>query len=272
MDSVSKDETLHVNVRQKEFYNKPGERKNKATKAWSYIRNRLLSDIRDQTGIKKRVYEQHVEWLGDLKNSKVLDLGCLRGNALSIYMAQHAKSYVGIDLSDVAIEKLNRKLVKNNCVNAKAVAVDFYSDEFKEREFDIIYAYGVIHHFPNLDMLFARINEVLKPGGKLITYDPLQTSLPVKILRQLYRPFQSDKDWEWPFDKAALNKIKNQYKLLGMHGILGKSKWAIILNYIPFPGKGKTIRKLVEDDWSINSIDRKLYSCMQVTFHLQKNS
>lgn len=270
MESVSKDETLKVNIRQKEFYNQTSERKNFITAGWSYIRNRMISDFRESSGIKDRVYEQHKAWMGDLSGKKVLDLGCLRGNALSIYLAKNASRYVGIDLSDVAIEKLKRKLEKNNCTNASALAVDFYSDDFNERDFDIIYAYGVIHHFPDLNQLFSRINEVLKPGGIIVSYDPLQTSTPVKIVRGLYRPFQSDKDWEWPFDKKALNKIKDSFVIKEMHGILGSSKWGMVLNFLPWPNKKEKIAKMIEKDWNVKKFNSDLWSCMQVTFLLQR--
>jgi len=270
MQSISKDDTIKVNIRQREFYNQPDKSKNKVTNLWSYLRDKVLSDFRDNSGIKEQVYNEHKTWMGDLKNKKVLDLGCFRGNALSIYMAKNAASYVGIDLSDVAIEKLKKKLQKNDCTHAVAYAVDFYSDDFKERNFDIIYAYGVIHHFPDLNQLFDRIEEVLKPDGIIVTYDPLQTSLPVKIARTLYRPFQSDKDWEWPFDKKALEKIGSRFRVSAMHGILGKSKWSFILNVLPFPGKKKTISKMIEDDWKISRIDKSLYACMQVTMRLER--
>jgi 2-polyprenyl-3-methyl-5-hydroxy-6-metoxy-1,4-benzoquinol methylase len=270
MATISKDETLKVNIRQKEFYNTPGSNKNKISSLWSYARNKLLSDFRESSGLKTRVYDEHKKWMGDLSNKKVLDLGCLRGNVLSIYIAKESKEYLGIDLSDVAIQKLNQKLKKNNCENAKALAIDFYSEEFTDRNFDIIYAYGVIHHFPDLDQLFNRIEEVLKPGGIIITYDPTQTSLPVKVLRTLYRPFQSDADWEWPFDKKSFNKINQRFHIDAMHGILGKSKWAFVLNVLPLPGKKKMIAKMIDADWEVNKVNSQLYSCMQVTMKLRK--
>lgn len=208
--------------------------------------------------------------MGDLKDKKVLDLGCLRGNALSIYMAKNAREYVGIDLSDVAIAKLQQKISKHNCRNARALAIDFYSPEFTERRFDIIYAYGVIHHFPDLEQLFARIDEVLNPDGSLIIYDPLETSTPVKFARWVYRPFQNDKEWEWPFTKKALLQINNHYHVKGLHGVLGKSKWAFLLNQLPLPGKKNAIVRMINDDWSINKIGPELYKCMHVTMLLKK--
>jgi len=270
MIAKTKEDTLKINEKQREFYNSSGHGKNFISTTWSYFRNKMLSDFRKDYGIKERVYEEHKSWMGGLSDKKVLDLGCLRGNALSLYMAKNAKQYVGIDLSDVAIDKLQKKLEKNNCENAKAIAVDFYSIDFKERGFDIIYAYGVIHHFPDLDQLFKRIDEVLNPGGSLIIYDPLETSAPVRLARMMYRPFQNDKEWEWPFNKKALSQINSHYHVAGLHGVLGKSKWALLLNPLPLPGKKEMISKMINEDWEIKNIGPDLYRCMHVTMLLKK--
>lgn len=267
------EEILKANIRQKEFYNSTGEaKKSLPTKVWFQLRNKFLDPFRRNFDIKSRVYEQHRVWLGDLSNKKVLDLGCLKGNALSIYMAKNAKEYIGIDLSDKAIEELNRKLKKADCQRAKAVAVDFLSPDFKENDFDIIYAYGVLHHFENLEILIDRIKQKLKKGGAVISYDPLDTSGPIKILRTLYRPFQSDKDWEWPFTKSTMKEIERNFKIKEIRGILGKSKYGLLINLLPLNAsyKEKTIKKLIEDDWNLRDPE-EVYNCMHVTM-LFRNS
>lgn len=270
MNVKTKEETLKINEKQRDFYNESGSGKNFISASWSFVRNKVLSDFRNQYGIKDRVYEEHKNWMGDLRNKKVLDLGCLRGNALSMYMAKNAGEYIGIDLSDKAIAKLQQKIEKHSCPNARAIAVDFYSPKFTERRFDIIYAYGVIHHFPDLEQLFGRMDEVLNPGGSIILYDPLQTSIPVRFARWLYRPFQNDKEWEWPFNKKALSQLDNHYHVAGLHGVLGRSKWAFMINPLPLPGKEKLILKMINDDWNIKKIGPELYRCMHVTMHLKK--
>lgn len=80
-----------------------------------------------------------------------------------MYLAENSKSYLGLDLSEVAIEKLNKRL--EHLPHAKAVAADFLSDAFLETEFDLIYAYGVLHHFENTSVLIDRLNEKLAPGA-----------------------------------------------------------------------------------------------------------
>jgi 2-polyprenyl-3-methyl-5-hydroxy-6-metoxy-1,4-benzoquinol methylase len=265
---------LNTNKRQKEFYNSEEKaKKNFPSRVWSGIRNGMLNDYRKQFDITNRVYAQHKEWLGDLSNSKVLDLGCLKGNALSIYLAKKSKSYTGIDLSDKAIDILNKKLAIEDTNDAKAVAVDFLSPDFDEKNFDVIYAYGVLHHFEDFDLLINKLKEKLSPHGVIVSYDPLETSLPIKILRKMYRPFQSDKDWEWPFTKKVLSKIKTHFEILDQKGILGISKYGMIYNFLPSSKayKNKKIARLVEKDWDLKN-EKEVYQCMHLTMFLRKIS
>ena len=268
----STEDILEINKRQKEFYNSDSKAKtNFASTLWFKFRNGVLNDFRSKFDIKDRVYDEHKVWLGDLSNKKVLDLGCLRGNALSIYMAKNAEEYIGIDLSDVAIASLQKRIENDNCPNAQAIAVDFLSPEFHQTNFDIIYAYGVLHHFENFDLLVSKLQEKLSTNGIIISYDPLETSFPVKVLRTLYRPFQSDKDWEWPFTKSVLNKINTNFKIEKMRGVLGKSKYGILMNLLPLNDnyKSRVISKMVEKDWNCSNL-QDIYPCMHTTMLLRK--
>lgn len=263
---------LETNKRQKEFYNSTDKKKkNIPTQIWSAVRNGLLSDYRKNYNIKDRVYDEHKVWFGNLKDKKVLDLGCLRGNALSLYLAKNSKEYIGIDLSNNAINDLQKKIEKADCRNAKAIAVDFLSPEFTAKDFDIIYAYGVLHHFEDFDMLVNKLNEKLADGGIIISYDPLETSMPIKFVRSLYRPFQSDKDWEWPFSKQTLKKLDTSFKIIEKRGILGKSKYGIPLNFLPLNKsyKERKVTKMIDEDWHVDSW-KDVYSCMHLTLKLQK--
>lgn len=224
------EEVLVINKNQAEFYNT--KKKNLATKIWASIRGGALTKIRKEIGVQDQTYALHKVWLGDLSNKKVLDLGCFSGNNLSVYIASQAKEYIGIDLSDIAIAQLNKK--SKPYPNACAKSVDFLSvADFPEKDFDVIYAYGVLHHFQSVDMIINRMNEKLASNGVVIAYDHLETSLLVKILRVLYRPFQSDRDWECPFSKNTFYKFNSAFNIIERHGILGQSKWFFLFNFLP---------------------------------------
>lgn len=260
---------MDVNQRQTEFYDK--KKKNLPTRVWSYFRNGLLNRIRKDIGVEKDIYELHKGWFGDLSEKKVLDLGCYEGNSLSMYLAQQSKSYLGIDLSSKGIQNLNRRLEK--IPNAHAEVVDFLSEDFREKDFDLIYAYGVLHHFRDVDELINRLQDKLQYGGLVVSHDPLQTNLPVKVLRMIYRPFQSDKEWEWPFSRKTYFKFEKAFEIKEKRAVLGKSKWALFLHFLPLSKEKRNKKATIwhQEDWekSKNGTER-MFNCMHLSMLLQK--
>jgi SAM-dependent methyltransferase len=260
---------LETNIKQKEFYNT--KKKNLGTHIWSKFRNGVLNRIKKNIGVQDQAYVLHKEWFGDLATKKVLDLGCFFGNYWSMYLAEHSREYLGIDLSDVAIAKLEERL--KPFPNARAMAIDFLSTDFTEKQFDLIYAYGVLHHFESTTILIDKLNEKLASNGRVISYDPLETSLPIKIIRTIYRPFQSDSEWEWPFTKKTFYKFDKAFNIIERHGLLGKSKWIALINILPISGqKKKEIgQKWHREDWEQSKIsDSVLFGCMHLTMLMQK--
>lgn len=258
-----------VNQKQKEFYNRKD--KNFVTRVWSYFRNGLLNRIRKNIKVDAEIYELHKRWLGDLSNKKVLDLGCYEGNSLSYHLASNSREYIGIDLSDKGICILNQKF--KSIPNAKGMSVDFLSSEFKEKGFDVIYAYGVLHHFRDTEIIIEKLKEKLQPGGYIISYDPLQTSIPIKIIRRLYRPFQSDREWEWPFTKKVYYQYKRSFEILEKKAILGKTKWFFLVNLLPLKTsyKKSILMKMHKKDWEQSAISESyMFTCMHLTMLMQQ--
>ena len=269
MSDSDLNKTLEVNKKQAEFYNT--KKKNIPTKIWSNIREKTLKGIRRELNILQGSYDIHKSWFGELKDKKVLDLGCFAGNYHSLFLAENSKQYIGLDLSESGIARLNKKL--EHLPNAKGVIKDFLSEDFKEKNFDIIYAYGVLHHFENVDLLISKLNEKLAPKGRIISYDPLETSRPIWLIRKLYRPFQSDAAWEWPFNRKTLKKLDSNFNILEKRGVLGHAKWYFIVNLLPLPKKTKVNigKKWHKKDWDkSNDSMAHLYKCMQLTMHMQK--
>lgn len=265
----TQEEILEINKKQKEFYNT--KKKNYATKLWSSLREKTLKNIRRSIGSLDQSYDLHKVWFGDLSQKRVLDLGCFEGNALSMQLAENAKEYVGIDLSDVAIAKLNKRLA--HIPTAKALATDFLSDEFTDKDFDLIYAYGVLHHFQSVPILINKLDEKLAPKGEIISYDPLETSLPIKIIRTIYRPFQTDAAWEWPFTKKTVRQFRDAFDIVEQRGLLGKAKWFFIMAFVPISEvkKNQLGKKWHNDDWENSKhSDNVLFSCMHLTMRMRK--
>lgn len=260
-----------INQRQKEFYD--SKKKNLATRGWSYFRNGILNKTRKNIGVEKEILDLHTSWFGDLSSKKVLDLGCYEGNSLSFYLAQNSKEYIAIDLSEIGIKKLSARL--KQIPSARALTIDFLSSDFREKDFDIIYAYGVLHHFKDVENLIKRLKDKLSSNGKIISYDPLETSIPIKIVRSIYRPFQSDRAWEWPFSKKVYYLFDEAFKIKERRAILGKAKWFFIIDLMPvsLEKKKEIVRKWHIEDWEKSQAsDSYMFGCMHLTMLMQKKT
>jgi SAM-dependent methyltransferase len=266
-------EMLSVNQAQRTFYETDAsQRGNRVTKLWRQSRNAMFQ-IRKELGITDLIHQRHLEWLGDLQGKRVLDLGCASGNTLSLDIAERSGYYVGIDLSEPSIETLRQKLRAKNLPHADAQAMDFLTPDFPYEPFDLIYAYAVMHHFRHFDAFLEVLHRRLVPGGRVITFDPMQTCWEVRAARAVYRPFQSDADWEWPFTRQSIRQIEQYFDIEAIQGVMGHAKWSLPLALLP-GGHGLAMQvgsRLHERDrQSAVKQGSGLWRCMQVALHLRR--
>jgi len=233
---------LQVNARQKDFYEsrcaatlagQVAERAaNTPTGVWSWTREKLV-DMRKAAGLDEYLEELHRGWMHDLKDAHVLDLGCFTGNPLSLWIAENCASYTGIDLSEQATAVLDAKLRELGLTHAHAYAQDFLANSYADNHFDLVYAHSVLHHFKDIKVLLEELHRVLKPGGIVISFDPLMTEPLNWLARTFYRPLQTDRDWEWPFTRATLRLLQQYFEIVDMQGLMGMSRLGIPLQMVP---------------------------------------
>jgi ubiquinone/menaquinone biosynthesis C-methylase UbiE len=100
----------------------------------------------------------------NLKNKKLLEIGCGRGDFINEFAQQNVISFA-TDINDVR-DNLNQKV---------SFSLNNISDEklpFSDNEFDAIYSKSLIEHLTNHEIFFTECKRVLKKGGVLITYTP----------------------------------------------------------------------------------------------------
>ncbi len=244
---------LGTNKVQKEYYesrfralatrSKREEAANVATNVWTKLRRRMMRLGRD-VGVEDYVLDLHRTWLGDLGDAAVLDLGCFSGNPLSLWIAERCGEYVGLDLSDQAIESLNAKLEERGLSHARGVCADVLANDFPDGKFDAVYAQGVLHHFQDLDVLLDELARLLKPGGVIVALDPMRISPENRLVRALFRPMQTDRAWEWPFKKRTFQTVRKRFEIAELQGYYGLVKLGFPLMMVP--GLGRPGRSLAE--------------------------
>jgi SAM-dependent methyltransferase len=226
-----KERLIWLNDAQRSFYDAKASgrsaqnpKANVATNLWARLRG-SLQKLDREAGVRGALLDRHREWLGDLSDKDVLDLGCFFGNSLSVEIAKASRSYLGIDLSAQAVAELRKTL--RGVPSARVEAIDFLAADYCER-FDVIYAHSVLHHFDDFDLICAELHRALRPGGVVISVDPLQSDPINRLARWLYRPFQTDRDWEWPFTGRNFKTIRRYFAIEAVQGFRGLSRLGLL--------------------------------------------
>lgn len=163
----------------------------------------------------KAIYNSNEDFFNFLKinstNAQILDYGCGIGNSLRKVIEFNPKKIVGIDISEVSIQKARKisdtnskiELFVDNCEKTK----------FQDNSFDIVYGTGILHHL-NLEICLDEIQRILRPGGKFLFIEPLGTNPLINLYRKLTPNSRSvdehpliDKDFDLIQKKFKSTKI-----------------------------------------------------------------
>lgn len=121
-----------------------------------------------------------IEFCGDLKGKKVLDIGCGTGRVEDLLKesarADLASTRADIVAADISDEML--KIAKHRHPDVEFVQADINAMPFKDEEFDVAIAAFVIVHIKNLTKAFKEIDRVLKPNGIFVLTNINQRKAP----------------------------------------------------------------------------------------------
>ena len=142
---------------------------NKSEKFWDKSASKLdKAEKKDeQTNIK--IIDRTKKYLKTSDN--VLDFGCGTG-LISLEIADNVKLIQAIDISSKMIE-----IAKNKASIRKIQNIDFshstiFDEKYKSGSFDVILAFYILHLLEDNQKTIERINDLLKPGGLIISVTP----------------------------------------------------------------------------------------------------
>jgi len=148
------------------------------------IDKRFFLNSKDFLPFKKIPFESLIDF-ESLKTKDVLEIGVGNGSHASL-LAQHSKSFTGIDLTEYAVKSTSTRF-KEFGLPGTIKRMDAEKLEFENESFDFVWSWGVIHHSSNTRKILEEINRVLKPGGEAIIMVYYRTLWSYYFLTSIYQ-------------------------------------------------------------------------------------
>ena len=127
---------------------------------------------------------QSYAFLGEVREKKLLEIGCGSGEQ-AVYFASQGTKVTVIDLSSESLKR-TQKLAEEKKVTVSAMQMNAERLEFPSDSFDLVYINSTLMHVDKLRVL-EECSRILRKEGKLVIVEPLQYALFV----QMYRLFSS---------------------------------------------------------------------------------
>lgn len=142
---------------------------NKSEKFWDRMAKYLDRVERKDEATNIKIIEKTINRLKISDN--VLDYGCGTGTA-AIEIAGSVKTVNGIDISSKMIETAKGKTVERNVKNIDFAQTTIFDEKLETGSFDVILCFHLLHLVEDTPKVMQRINELLKPGGLIISATP----------------------------------------------------------------------------------------------------
>ena len=161
-------------------------------KQQNYLETIYNEESRPITDYPKKFIIYLIKRFKLVKNQKVLEIGCGRGEFLNEFVVNGFEGH-GVDLSDYC-----KKFFPD--LNFKKVDLANEKLPYEDNSFDIIYSKSIIEHFYYPEKVFQEAYRVLKPGGTIITLTP--------EWQYIYKSFYEDFTHRTPFTSVSLRDIQ----------------------------------------------------------------
>jgi 2-polyprenyl-3-methyl-5-hydroxy-6-metoxy-1,4-benzoquinol methylase len=142
---------------------------NKSEKFWDKSASKFDQEGRKDEKTYIKIIDRTKKYLKT--SDTVLDFGCGTG-LISNEIAGNVKLIHAIDISSKMIEIAKNKADNRKIQNIEYTHSTIFDERFKSDSFDVILAFYILHLLQDTKKTIQRINDLLKPGGLVISIIP----------------------------------------------------------------------------------------------------
>lgn len=143
---------------------------------------------------------------GDVRGKRLLDYGCGASEA-GVYFAKQGATVVGVDVSQGMLDAA-QKLADHHGVKIETRQVTGARIPAEDREFDLVYGNGVLHHV-DIAQAIPELARVMKPGAVGAFIEPLSYNPAIEVYRHLARTVRTPD--EHPLSFKSIEQFKGHF-------------------------------------------------------------
>lgn len=194
--------------------------------------------------------------LGNVKDKRILELGCGSGEA-SVYFATKGAQVIATDISDGMLNMAGQ-VAKMHGVSIETRKISSQRIDFDDQSFDIIYAANVLHHV-DLDATLREVSRTLKTGGIFVSWDPLAHNPLINIYRRIAKDVRTED--EHPLTMRDVKLFKNHFLRVETHTTWFFTLWIFVRFFLIEridPNKERYWKKILTDCKRLEKTYRRL--------------
>jgi SAM-dependent methyltransferase len=142
--------------------------------------------------------------LGNLRDRRILDIGCGLGES-SIYFAMQGAKVTALDISPKMVE-LTLQNARLHGLEVEGVVGTGESLNVPDDSFDIVYAANVLHHIQDRAQVYENVRRCLKPGGTFVAWDPLKYNPAINVYRRKASKVRTESESPLGFEDFELSR------------------------------------------------------------------
>jgi demethylmenaquinone methyltransferase/2-methoxy-6-polyprenyl-1,4-benzoquinol methylase len=130
-------------------------------KTMSFIHETLYGLFRDPYKVLKAA--------GLQAGQQVLEVGCGPGffTIPAAEIVGEEGNVIAIDVNQLAVEHVQRKIKTQGVINAKTVLADAVQTNLPDQGFDLVFVFGFVRPIGDMQTIWAELHRLLKPAGVL---------------------------------------------------------------------------------------------------------